>query len=135
MRAVAGILLLCCACVLGGCGTSASDQVRAKVEQFVKAAADKDYTTICNQVLAPSLLERLSAAGVSCPEAMQLALGGVRSPTISIGKVRVNGKRASAITLSTAAGQQASIDTIDLVKTGNGWRLASLGSPLSAGSG
>src|SRR5947207_15597266 len=123
MRVVAGILILCFTCMLEACGANSSGQVRDKVEQFVEAAAQKDYATICDQVLAPPLVERLSGAGLTCPEAMQVALGGVRNPTLSVGKVKVTGQRASAITLSAASGQQASIDTIDLVKTSNGWRL------------
>jgi hypothetical protein len=131
MRVAPAILLLSCACLISGCGTSNSEQVRAKVEQFVKAAAAKDYATICEQVLAPSLITRLSSAGVSCTQGMQIALGGVQNPTISIGRVKISGNRASAITLSSARGQQASLDVIDLVKTGHGWRLSSLASPLT----
>src|SRR5437763_14505275 len=105
MRLAAGIVLSCVACALGACGTSDSDQVRAKVDQFVQAAAAKDYKTICDQVLAASLVQRLSAAGLRCMEAMQIALGGVQDPTISIGRVSVTGQKASVITLSAAKGQ------------------------------
>jgi hypothetical protein len=134
MRVAVGTVFICLAGALGGCGTSDSAQVRAKVEQFVRAAAAKDYSTICGQVLAPSLLQRLSSAGVSCQQAMQIALSGVQEPTISIGRVKVSGQTASAITLSVAKGQVASLDAIDLIKTGDGWRLASLGSPLTVSS-
>lgn len=132
MRLAASITLLVCAWGLAGCGTSQSDQVRAKIDQFATAIAGKDYPTICNQVLAPSLLERLSAVGVTCPEAMRIALGGVQDPSVSIGRVRVSGQRASVITLSAAKGQQASLEVIDLIKTAQGWRLESLGSPLTS---
>jgi hypothetical protein len=129
MRAAAGTLLLSAACVLAGCGTSARDQVRAKVEQFVTAAAHHDYTTICDEVLAPSLIGRLSAAGVSCEQAMQIGFGGVVAPILSIARIDVKGSSASAITLTSARGQQASVDAIELVKTDHGWRVSSLGSP------
>jgi hypothetical protein len=115
---------------LGGCGgPSQQDQVRSKVEQFVSAAAGRDYATICNQVLAPSLLIRLAVGGISCPQAMQIGFGGVTRPTLSIGKITVSGSHAAVIALSTAQGQQASIDTVELTKTGQGWRIASLGGP------
>ncbi len=120
------------ACVLAGCGKSEADQVRAKVDQFATASAAKDYTTICEQVLAPSLLARLSAAGVPCRQAMQIALGAVQEPTISIGRIRVTGRRATVITLSAAKGEAAALEAIDLIKTSGGWRLLSLGSPLTA---
>jgi hypothetical protein len=64
-----------------------------------------------------------------------IALSGVRNPTLSIGRITVNGQRASAITLTGATGQQASLDAIELVKTGQGWRVASLGSPLATSKG
>jgi ketosteroid isomerase-like protein len=115
---------------LGGCGgQSQQDQVRAKVAQFVTAAAGRDYATICNRVLAPSLLTRLATGGISCPQAMQIGFGGVSRPALSIGKITVSGSRASVIALSTAQGQPASLDTVELTKTSQGWRIAALGSP------
>jgi len=133
MRVAAGIIFVSCAGVLAGCGTSSSDQVRAKVNQFVTAAANRQYATICTQVLAPSLVARLEEAGVSCQQAMQIAFGSVQNPTISIGRVTVSGNRASVLTLSSAKGQNASLDAIDLIKTAKGWRLSSLASPLTVG--
>jgi hypothetical protein len=117
---------------LSGCGASDHDQVQAKVEQFLHATATKDYRTLCNQVLAPSLLERLAAGGIPCEQAMQIGLGGVQGPILSIGRILVNGQRASAITLTGARGQRGSIDAIELIKTGQGWRVTSLESPLTA---
>jgi hypothetical protein len=131
MRVAAGIILVSCAGVLAGCGTSNADQVKAKVDQFVTAAASRKYATICQQVLAPSLVARLEEAGVTCPQAMEIAFGNVQDPTISIGKVTVSGNRASVLTLSAAKNQDASLEAIDLLKTSKGWRLASLASPLT----
>lgn len=132
MRVGAGILICCAAGALAGCGTSASDQVKAKISEFVKAADAKDYATLCTQVLAPSLVQRLASAGLSCPQAMQVAFQGVENPTLSVGRVTISGSKASAITLSTARNQQASVDTIELVKANHGWRVSSLASPLTS---
>jgi hypothetical protein len=126
--------IACAACLLGGCGKSDSDQVRAKVDQFLKATASKDYATMCNQVLAPALLAHLSAGGIKCEQAMQIALGGVQSPSLSIGRIDIHGSKASVITLTAAAGQQASLDAIELTKTGSGWRVESLGTPVVPGA-
>jgi hypothetical protein len=119
--------------VLGGCGgASDQDQVRSKVAEFATAAASRNYGTICAQVLAPSLLTRLAAGGITCEQAMQVGFGGVSSPTLSIGKITISGSRASVIALSTATGQQASLDTLELTRTSRGWRIASLGgSPVA----
>jgi hypothetical protein len=130
---VAIVWIVCTAGLLGGCGTSDSEQVRAKVDQFIKATASKDYATLCHQVLAPGLLAHLSAGGIQCEQAMQIALGGVQSPSLSIGRVDVKGDTASVITLTTAAGQEASLDAIELTKTNHGWRVESLGTPVVPG--
>jgi hypothetical protein len=140
MRVGAGTAVLSASCLLaggllGGCGASESAQVQAKVEQFVRAASIKDYATICNKVLAPPLLEHLSAGGISCEQAMAIALASVQQPSLSIGRIVVKGSRASVITLTMARGQQASLDAIELVKTAGGWRIASLGSPVVPGAG
>jgi hypothetical protein len=129
-----GLAIVCAACLLGGCGTSDSDRVRAKVDQFFKATASKDYATLCHQVLAPALLAHLSAGGIGCEQAMRIALGSVQSPSLSIGRVDVKGNTASVITLTTAAGQEASLVAIELTKTGSGWRVESLGTPVVPGA-
>jgi hypothetical protein len=125
-------VIVATALALTACGTSDRDQVRDKVDQFVTAAAHKDYRTICRAVLAPTLLGKLAEAGITCEQAMQVALGGVQQPTLSIGKITVSGSSASVIVLSGAQGQQASLETIQLVRTGEGWRISALASPLSS---
>lgn len=126
---------LVCALALAGCGQSTQDAVRGKVQQLAQAAGQRDYDTICQQVLAPALVTRLVRNGISCPNAMRLALGGIRKPVVSVGKVVIRGARAWAITLTTAQGQKATLTAIALRRTPNGWRITSLDSPLSAAVG
>lgn len=121
-----------CVLALAGCGTSPSDAVKAKVQQFAQAARRHDYKTICNQVLAPDLLDRLSGAGVSCEQAVGIGLGSVQDPTVSIGKVTVRGSIATAIVLTVAKNQQASLSTMELTETRAGWRIDSLQSPAGS---
>jgi hypothetical protein len=130
-RGVTVVAVLLLACGLSACGQSDRDQVRAKVFQFARAAAAKDYKTICEQVLAPTLLARLAGNGVKCERAMQLGLRRARNVTLSVGKITVSGKRASALTLSGAQGEQLAIRSIGLEKTESGWRILSLSSPLA----
>lgn len=120
------ILLGAAALSLAGCGSSVRDEVKAKVLEFGHAAASHDYRRICDDVLAPALIRRLRAYGISCERAMRIAFTGVRNPAISIGAVTVKGNGASVITLSMAAGQRASLDRIELIRTAHGWRIASL---------
>jgi hypothetical protein len=119
------------ALLLAGCGSSERDDVKAKVQQFLHATSRKDYKTLCGQVLATTLIERIVAQGLACEQAMQIFLGSVNNPTLSVGRITVSGQNASAITLTGANGQQSSLDAIQLVKTPQGWRVASLGSPAT----
>jgi hypothetical protein len=126
--------LVAVAWALVGCGTSVKDQVQAKVQEFLKATSGKDYRTLCDDVLAPALVAHLSAAGLHCEQAMQIALGSVKRPQLAVGRISINGSKAQAITLSGASGQLGSLDAINLIQTGAGWRITSLGSPVPAGT-
>ncbi|MFZ0044153.1 MAG: hypothetical protein WAK93_22795 [Solirubrobacteraceae bacterium] len=129
MRPARAIALLGAAYALAGCGASASDQVQAKVQQFAHAVANRDVTTLCQDILAPSLVAHLTAAGISCTAAMETFVQTVQDPTLSVSRVKVSGKTASAVVLTTAKGQRASLATIQLIDTKTGWRLVSLASP------
>ena len=114
---------------LAGCGSSPADPVDAKVRQFAHAVAARDAATLCDQVLAPSLVTRLTDAGISCAQAMKTFVQSVQDPTISVGKVTVSGRSASAVVTTAAKGQPASKGTLELTRTQSGWRLVSLVSP------
>lgn len=114
------------ALTLAGCGASASDAVRAKVDQFASAARAHDYKTICTQVLSPALVTHLTANGLRCDQVLRIPLGSVRGATVSIGKVTVHGSSASVVALTVAKNEAASIDTFGLTLTRKGWRISSL---------
>jgi len=120
----------CAACALAGCGTSESQQVQSKVEQFVRAVATRDSKTLCDQVFAPVLLNHFAAVGLPCGRAMQTFLRTVHDPTLAVGRVVIDGNKAEAITLSGARHQLGALDAVELVDTDNGWRVSGLGSPL-----
>lgn len=127
------VALAIVACALAGCGTSTSDQIKAKVAQFGQAVAAKDGKTLCEQVLAPTLLERFALIGLPCERAMQVFFRSVHDPTLAVGRVIVTGRTAQAITLSSASNQIGSLSAVDLVNTANGWRVSGVGSPLIPG--
>lgn len=118
-------MLLGVLAVLAGCGASAQDQVKQKVEQYVHAEATGDARTLCEQVLAPSLLARLAGAGLKCEQAMHIHLSSVHDPFLSVGRVTIKGKNASVLALTGAHCQQAGIYAINLVNTSAGWRVES----------
>ena len=59
--------------------------------------------------------------------ALQKGFEGVRDPRLSVGAITIKGDRATAEVRTSAAGQAPSQDTVDLVRVGDHWRIASLG--------
>ena len=124
--AVLLVLALAAAGGLAGCGKSDEDEVRDTLSRFETAAKDRDYKALCDDLLAQELVARLRTIGLPCPLALSRGLGATLQPSISVEKVKVNGDTALAQITTTAVGQQASNDTIRLVKQDGSWRIASL---------
>ncbi len=129
MRLARGIALLGVAYALSGCGASPSDEVQAKLQQFAHAVAARRPAVLCRQILAPSLVAHFAAAGLSCEQTLTTFVDSVQDPTLSISRVTVKGKQASAVVLTAARGQHASLESVQLTNTRAGWRLTSLASP------
>ena len=128
-------LALALALALGACGESEptdEEQVRATMSAFSKATAAKDYQRLCDRLLAPSLLADLKKIGLPCEIALQQGLGEVKQPRLIVGDVAVKGKKASAEVRTSAEGQAPSSDTVQLERTEDGWRIASLGTSSEA---
>jgi hypothetical protein len=127
VRILAAIALL----LVAGCGEQGptpEEQVRAKVVEYGRATAEKDYQTICDRILASALIERLQRIGLPCEVALREALGEVREPRLTVGRVEVRGESASAQTRTSATGQRPSEDTVLLVNENGTWKISSLGS-------
>jgi hypothetical protein len=133
MRAFLAALAL--AIVLTGCGGSDSDQIQATLHQFVQGVATRNARPICDRVLAPELVARLEGVGLSCEYAIDHFFFSckLRHPTITIGRVAVAGNRAKALVYAGAKGEPGGIFELGLVKTSEGWRVAS--EPPQKGSG
>ena len=130
--AVAVALLL----ALTGCGDAGptdQEQVRTTLTAFSKATAAKDYQRLCDRLLAPSLIADLKKIGLPCEIALQQGLGDVKQPRLIVGDVTVDGKTATAQVKTSAQGQAPSSDTVELERTEDGWRIASLATPSEAG--
>ena len=57
---------------------------------------------------------------------MRNAFEDVDNPRLTVGRVRVDGARASAEVRTAADGQEPSRDTVRLVKAAGEWRVSSL---------
>jgi hypothetical protein len=126
---ISSVLLALAGTGLAACGEDApSDQeaVRAKLTEFADATRGRQYARLCDRVLAPRLIADVERLGGRCPEAMEQALGDVRDPRLTIGRIRVDGNRANAEVRTIAAGQEPSRDIVELVRSKDGWRISSL---------
>jgi hypothetical protein len=129
-------LALACALAPAGCGEpepTDEEQVRTTLTAFTKATEAKDYQRLCDRVLAPSLIADLKKIGLPCEIALQQGLDEVKEPRLIVGEVTVRGKKATAEVRTSAQGQAPSRDTVELVRTEEGWRIASLATPSAAG--
>ena len=124
-------LLAALALLLAGCGQSGptdEDLVRRTVLDFGRATAAKDYRSLCRRILAPALVEEVRSIGLPCEVALEQGLGEVREPRLTVGRISIDGDRASAQVETSAANQDPSRDTLRLERVNGQWRIASLGS-------
>jgi predicted small lipoprotein YifL len=130
LRAVRFLAAALALALLAGCGDAGptpEEQVRTTVADFGRATETKDYGTLCDRLLAPKLVEKVTEIGLPCEAALKRGLGSVREPRLTIGRIQVDGDSASAEVQTSAAGQQPSKDTLELVKVNGTWKISSLG--------
>ena len=108
-------------------GPTPEEQVRSTVTEFGRATAAKDYQRLCDQLLAPSLVEDVESIGLPCEVALRQGLGRVREPRLTIGRIQVKDDTASAEVRTAAAGEEPSKDTLELVNLDGEWKISSLG--------
>jgi len=103
--------------------------VRDLLSKLAKATAKRDYRTLCEDVLAQSLVKQVETAGVPCADALRAGLGSVREPRLKVVRVSVRGDHAVATVHTSAKGQKSADDTVSLVKSDGAWHVASLTNP------
>ena len=116
--------------ILAGCGESGptpEEQVRSTVAEFGRATAAKDYTALCDRILAPELIEEVESIGLPCERALRQGLGDVEDPRLTIGRIEIREDEASAEVRTSAAGEEPSQDTLELVNLDGAWKISSLG--------
>jgi outer membrane murein-binding lipoprotein Lpp len=121
--------------LLAGCGAGGNPkpkpvsgpakEVAATIERLESATAKRDFTAICDELLAGAT--RTQAGGAQCPEVLGARASDVRHPRIVIKAIEVQGTRAQVRVQTTAAGQAPTTDVIRLVREGGRFRILSLG--------
>ena len=110
-------------------GPDDSEAVAETLDNYAAATRDKDYQTICDDLYAEDLVERVRAAGLPCEVALRTGLEDRQNPRLEVLGVEVNGDQALARVRSTAGGEVPSTDVVRLVKEDGEWRVASLSEP------
>lgn len=131
MARTAVALAVALAALAAGCGkTSPEDEVRATVEGYAKAFAERDYQALCDEYFDPQVVSGLERSGLPCESAIRPKVGSTRNPKLEIRRVRFEGETAKVDVHTTADGEVATDDTLALVKDGEGrWRIT----PVAAG--
>lgn len=110
-------------------GPDDREQVSETLERYAEATRDKDYQTICDELYADDLVDRVRAAGLPCEVALRTGLEDRQNPRLEVLGVEVNDDQALARVRSTAGGEVPSTDLVRLVKEDGDWRVASLSEP------
>ena len=110
-------------------GPDDNEAVAETLDNYAAATRDKDYQTICDDLYAKDLVERVRAAGLPCEVALRTGLEDRQNPRLEVLGVEVNGDQALARVRSTAGGEVPSTDLVRLVKEDGDWRVISLSEP------
>ncbi len=113
-------------------GPDSEEEVRETLDRYAEATRDKDYQTLCDDLYASDLVERIRSAGLPCEVALRTGLEDRQNPQLQVLAVDVSGDQAAARVRSTAGGEVASVDNVRLIKEDDGWRVSSLAEPGAA---
>jgi ketosteroid isomerase-like protein len=106
--------------------TNDEDRVRGSVEKFAAAIESRDYKTVCEDLLADDLLDKLQRGQIPCERFFQGTAGQVQDPRLKIQNVVVVDDRARAAIVTEAKGQTPSSDVLSLQKQDGSWRISEL---------
>jgi len=123
--AAAIVVVVLLVVLIGTCGSDEKQNVRDTLDRFGQATSEKDYQTLCDDLFATSLVEKLRTADQPCEVALRIGLSEVQSPTIEVLSVEVDGDKATALVRAEAVGQQPARETILLVREDGDWRISS----------
>lgn len=127
-RPVALACLIAVVALTGCARDSGEREVRDTLENFADATARKDYQRLCDDLFSKKLVAEVNEQ-LPCELALKnSSLGEARDPKLEVRSVKVEGDTASAVVRTSAANQPASEDRVQLVREGQGWRIAALAS-------
>jgi hypothetical protein len=128
--AIAGgaiLVLLVIAVITLKPGPDSDKQVRDALDRYAQATRDKDYQTLCDDLLASALVERIRSAGLPCEVALKTGLEDRKNPQLRVLAVEVTGDQAAARVVGSAIGEPTGTSTYRLIREDDQWRITSSG--------
>jgi hypothetical protein len=104
--------------------TGAKADVAKVVSDLSSAGQRKDAGKICTQILAQSLIRKLSDAGTSCQQEMKKAIDDADDFALDVKSVTITGNQATAV---VRRGDKGPTETFRFVREAGGWRATSFG--------
>ena len=132
VAALAGVVLVG-ALLLGGSEDSEDDpqpitgpgrQVADVVTRLERATRRRRFDVVCDELFTRAA--RTRAGGPNCVRLLRTTARDVRRPRIRLLSVRIEGRRAEARVRTLSEGQAAVEETIDFLREGGRYRIASL---------
>jgi hypothetical protein len=105
--------------------TGAPKDAVATVTEFETALAGRDWAGICNRLYTKRA--RAAAGGAGCVTTLAQSAGGLREPKVTIVSVTVKGQAATVVVSAAVNGKAPVQDSIQLVREGGRFRIASAG--------
>jgi hypothetical protein len=105
-------------------GPDSDKEVRQTLDRYAQASRDKDYQTLCDDLLSSEIVDRIRSVGLPCEVALRTGLENRRNPTLTVLGVEVNGDQALARVRGGAAGEPVGTSTYRLVREDGSWRIA-----------
>jgi hypothetical protein len=105
-------------------GPDADKEVRQTLDRYAQASRDKDYQTLCDDLLSSEIVDRIRSVGLPCEVALRTGLENRRNPTLTVLGVEVNGDQALARVRGGAVGEVPGTSTYRLVREDGSWRIA-----------
>lgn len=132
-RGLTGLVVMA---ALAGCssGDGGSDPKPAEgapkavaeaIDGLERATVRRDFAEICDDLFTEAARGR--AGGEDCAQLLRSTAGDIREPSIRVVAIDIDGDRADVRVSSSAEGQGAVEETIQLVRDGDEYRIEALG--------
>jgi hypothetical protein len=121
------------AAILAGClgadeevrpASGAPRDIAAVVERLERATAERDFSTVCDDLFTAAARERAGAE--DCERLTRSAAAGIARPRIETKAIEVEGDRARVQVTTHASGQAPVPEVLELRREGGEWRVEGL---------